>query len=188
MTRLKSCLGAWLLFVGYPVFAADDADWTARLERVEVMRATATSRQDAADAAFEAQRRACQEKFLVNSCINKAQTAYLAVSRENRAQRLEADALEREVKREQAQARTQRAEAEAAKRAAELSERERNVAAEREQAEAERARNEAKKQEKAASNLSRKAEREAAQQRKQAEHAARIAERKAKAERRQANN
>ena len=167
---------------------ADEADWEARLKRAADMQAAADAKKKVAEAVFAEQNIACQEKFMVNACVDKARQALFAETRESRQMQIEGNAIEREVKREQAQAREARLAAEAAQRAREYPEREQSQAATRAAADQQRQQKIDAKAAKAEAGARRKAAKAEAHQRKVAEHAARIAERKARAEAKAARN
>lgn len=173
--------GLILALLAVPALA-DEADWQRRLERARSMQDEAQQRQKAADAEFEQRSLACQSKFMVSGCVDDARKAHIAVTRETRQLRIDADALEREVKREQVKAREQERAAAAEVRERDLAERERRIAGERAAA-AEQARQEAAaaKAEKAAAGARRKAEQAEAHRRKVADHEARVAGKKARA-------
>jgi len=182
MERRFLSMLVWLpcVIAAMPATAAE-ADWQARLTQAATMQQDAAKRQKAADVEFDRQNIACQEKFLVNACVNKAREAHSAVSRESRQMEVEAAAIEREVKREQVQARDARVAAESEQRARELPERERSVAMERQTADLQRQQRMDAKVGKAEEGARRKSEREEAHRRKIAAHEARVAERKARA-------
>jgi len=186
--RSPSLVAGLILALSAGLVMANEADWEARLARASAMQTEADARLKAADAEFERRNVACQEKFLVNACVNKARDAHIAVTRESRQQQVEASALEREVRREQAAERAARVEAESERRSRELPARERSVAEERQQAESERQQVLADKQRKAEAQAQKRAERVEDHRRKVAEHEARVAERKARAARRAADN
>jgi len=185
--RMPTLLAGLLLALLSAQAVADEADWEARLQRASAMQGAAEDRQKAADAEFARNNVACQEKFLVNACVNEARDAHIAATRENRQQQIDASALERQVRREQAAARAARLAAESERRALELPAREQAVAAERRQAESERQLAQTDKQRKAEARARKRAEQTEAHRRKVAEHEARVAERKARADRRAAD-
>lgn len=79
---------------------------TADLQaRAGSLRASADQRRHAAETAFEAEKRRCYDKFLVNGCIADAKEVRLAAIRSARAEESEAAAIEREVRRRQFEAR-----------------------------------------------------------------------------------
>lgn len=167
---------------------ADEADWEARLKRAADMQSAADAKQKAAEAAFAGQNIACQEKFLVNACVDKARQAHFAETRESRRMQIEANTIEREVKREQAQAREARLAAEAAQRARDYPEREKSLAEERATADQQRQQKMDAKAAKAEAGARRKAAKAEEHQRKVAEHEAKVADRKARAEARAARD
>jgi outer membrane murein-binding lipoprotein Lpp len=172
--------GLILALLAVPALA-DEADWQRRLERARSMQDEAQQRQKAADAEFEQRSLACQSKFMVSGCVDDARKAHIAVTRETRQLRIDADALEREVKREQVKAREQERAAAAEVRERDLAERERRIAGERAAAEQARQEAAAAKAEKAAAGARRKAEQAEAHRRKVADHEARVAGKKARA-------
>ena len=153
--------------------AAREADWNARLERAGAMKA---------DAEYEAERLACQKKFLVNSCIDKARDKQVEVRRATRAQELEGTLLEREVRRERFAAKEAQRAAEAPVREAERATRVDEVEARRVADEARREQAREDKALKAEEGARAKAEREAAHRRKVEAHDAERAKRKAEAD------
>jgi colicin import membrane protein len=161
---------------------AEQSDWEARLTRAGSLQTAAGQRQQVADAELAEQSAACQQKFMVNACIDKARKAHLAVTKEVRKMEIEANALEREVKREQVRERDARLAAEAEQRKAELPARQEQLAAERAADEQRRQQRLQDKADKAEAGARRKAEQADAHQRKVAAHEAKIAKRKAKEE------
>ncbi|WP_234082933.1 hypothetical protein [Azonexus sp. R2A61] len=162
--------------------AAREADWNARLERAGALKAEAVKRQQAADAEYEAERLACQKKFLVNSCIDKARDKQVEVRRATRAQELEGTLQEREVRRERFAAKEAQRAAEAPVRDAERATRVDEVEARRVADEARREQAREDKALKADEGARAKAEREAAHRRKVEAHDAERAKRKAEAD------
>jgi colicin import membrane protein len=178
---LSVVAGLTLLVMAAPIWA-DEADWDARLKRAASLQADAELRQKSADAAFAAQNQACQQKFLVNACVDKARKANLAETKEVRQMEIEASALEREVKREQIRERDARVAAEAERRKTELPARQELLDAEAAADEARRQQRLKDRADKAEAGAQRKAEQAAAHQRKVAAHEAKIAKRKAREE------
>lgn len=161
---------------------AEPSDQEERLRRAASLQAAAGQRQQAADAEFAEQSAACQKKFMVNACIDKARKAHLAETKAVRKMEIEASALEREVKREQIRERDARVAAEAERRKTELPARQEQLDAARE---ADAQRRQQRLQDKAAkaeAGARRKAEEAAAHQRKLAAHEAKMAKRKAREE------
>lgn len=183
MKAVSLVFAAWLLLPVSPLLAdqAQERDWQARLERMEAMREEAGQREKAATAEFEQQNLACQEKFLVNACVDKARQANIAETRAIRRLRIDASDLERAVKREQLTARDAQAAAERAEREQSLPERQRLRTEDAQVVERERQQRLDEKAIKAEEGARRKAEREAAHQRKLDEHVARMAEREVRA-------
>jgi colicin import membrane protein len=186
--RSPSLVAGLILALLGGVAAADEADWEQRLAQVSAMRAEADARLKSANAEFDRESLACQKKFLVNACVNKAREAQVVATRESRQQEIEASALEREVRREQVAARAARVTAENERRAQELPVREQSVAEERRQADEARQQALTDKQRKADARAQKRAEQAEAHRRKVAEHEARVAERKARAARRAADD
>jgi len=177
--RYCAALAAFLL--PCCVTFAEDSAWEERLRQADTMRNDAAQRQRAADQAFSRNQLACQEKFLVNDCVNEARAEQIRVRQESREKVRQADAIERAVKREQLAARQAQAATDAEAKARNQPQRELEIA-ERDRADAAR-RNEiaARKARQAELGAKRKAEREAAHQRKVEAHARKVAAAEAKA-------
>ena len=176
-------VGAGLIFAMTASLGwADEADWEARMSRAASMKAEADQRQKTADEALAAQSRACQQKFQVNACIDKARKERNAITREVRQQQIDARNLEREVSRERGEVNKARLAADAEQRARDLPVRQAQVSSERSTAEQRQQQKLSNKAEKAEIGAQRKAEKAAAHERKVAAHQAKVAERKARAE------
>lgn len=160
---------------------AQEASWQARLDRVTRMQEEAGQREKLAAAEFEQQNLACQKKFLVNACVDKARQANIAETRAIRRLRIEAAEIERAVKREQLVARDAQAAAERVAREQSLPERQRLRGEDVQLVERERQQRLEEKARKAEEGARRKAEREAAHQRKLDAQVERMAEREARA-------
>lgn len=182
-----------LLAVGASALAADSepsaeqqADWQRRLDRAAALKAEGKARQEAADKRFAEADAACDRKFLVNACRDKARTEHLPEAREARRLENEGKALEREVKKEQLSDRDQRRAAAAPQHEADLRAREAETAAERRASAADEAATRAHKAQQAAEGSQRKAAEAERQRKKQEDHAARVARKMRDAERRAA--
>ena len=111
---------------------AQQADWQARLDKAEALKADAQARQLAADQTLQEQHAACFKKFLVYSCQSDAHKAHLAAQKEARLLENEGKALERAVKKEQLSDKDQRRSEAAPQRAADLQQRQAETSAEHE--------------------------------------------------------
>lgn len=174
-----------LLLCSLPALAAEGdaaAERQQRLDRAATLKADAAARKQRADALLEQQQLDCAKRFFVNSCRDEAKAEHLQTTLEARRLEDEADALERQARREEAAERERLRAAEAERKAAELAGRADAVAAERQAADAARSKRLADKERKAAEGARRKAEEAEQQRRKQADHAARVAKKKQQAE------
>ena len=162
------------------------ADWQARLDRAEALKADAQARQLAADLVLQEQYAACFKKFLVYSCQSDAHKAHLAAQKEARLLENEGKALERAVKKEQLSDKDQRRSEAAPQRAADLQQRQEEVSAEREAAMLQEAATRASKAQKAEEGSKRQAADAEKYQQKQTDHDARVAAKVKEAERRSA--
>ena len=178
---LSVLAGLALAVIAGPI-SADEANWEARLSRAASMKAEAEQRQKLADDALAAQNLACQQKFQVNACIDKARKERNTITREVRQQQIDARNLEREVKHEQGEVNKARLAADAEQRARDLPVRQEQVSSERSAAEQRQQQKLSKKAAQAEIGAQRKAEKAAAHERKVAAHQAKVAERKARAE------
>lgn len=157
------------------------ADWERRLERATALQSEGDAKKVEAEKLFEERKTACFRKFLVNRCQEAAYEDYIAAVKEGRRQSNEGKAIERQVKKEQLNARDMQRIADTPQHQAELREREADTAAARSAAAAEEAAMRARKAQQAQEGAQRKAGEAERQQRKQAEHEARVAEKKAEA-------
>jgi len=157
------------------------ADWDRRLERASALQTEGDTKKAEAEKLFEERKTACYRKFLVNRCLEAAYDDYIVTVKEGRRQSNEGKAVERQVKKEQLNARDMQRIADTPQHQAELKEREADTAAARSAAVAKEAEMRAKKAQEAAEGAQRKAGEAERQQRKQAEHEARVAEKKAEA-------
>lgn len=182
-----------LLAMPFAVLAADGAvaadqqtAWQARLDKATALQAEGKARQAEADRVLVERNAECATKFLINDCRRAASREHLTVTRETRRLENEGKAIEREVKREQMEARSKlRAEAEP-RRAAELELRQAESMNARQEAEDRVAAARAAKEAKAAEGEKRKIAEAEKKRRKQAEHDARIAKKMREAEQRAA--
>jgi colicin import membrane protein len=181
---LSACLFAFAaLAVAAGPVATDEqeADWERRLERASALQSEGETKKAEAEKLFEERKAACFRKFLVNRCQEAAYDDYIATAKEGRRQSNEGKAIERQVKKEQLNARDMQRIADTPQHQAELKEREADTTAARSAAAAEEAATRAKKAQQAEEGAQRKAGEAERQQRKQAEHEARVAEKKAEA-------
>ncbi len=162
--------------------AEQNADWEQRLQQAAALRRDSKARQAAADQRYEIDEPACFKKFLVNRCRDNAFRELTEASREARRLENEGKAIERQVRKEQLNARDLEAAARAPERAAKLEVLKEETAAARSEAELEEATTRAEKARKAEEGTRRKAEETERLRKKQAEHDARVAEKKEKAD------
>ena len=178
-------IALWLICL--PAFAAEAAasDRQQGLERAAALKADAASRRHRADARLEQQEAECARRFRVNDCRDDARAEHLERILEARALDNEAEAIERDIRREDAAARERERLAEMERREADRAERGPRVAAERQRAEEATAKHLADKKIKAAEGARRKAAEAEKLRKRQAEHAERVANKKRQAESRQ---
>ena len=126
------------------------ADWERRLERASALQSEGDTKKAEAEKLFEERKPACYRKFLVNRCLEAAYDDYIVTVKEGRRQSNEGKAIERQVKKEQLNARDMQRIADTPQHQAELKEREADTAAARSAAAAEEAATRAKKAQEAA--------------------------------------
>jgi colicin import membrane protein len=171
-----------------PAFAQVDsqpmseAERQGKLDKVRGLRDESARLQKEADARLKAKNEACHKKFLVSSCLEDAQKAHIAESREAKRKDLAAGELERDVKRRDVAVKNAKRAADAPKREADQkAQGEAYQANEAKRAE-ERAAKQAKKEQKAAEGRRKHAEAQLKHQQKleaQAKKEARGAEKRA---------
>lgn len=182
-----------LLALSFAALAADgevsadqQAAWQARLDKAAALQAEGKARQAEADQVLVQKNAECATKFLINDCRSAAAKEHLKLTRETRRLENEGHAIEREVKREQAEEREKLRAEEAPRRAADLELRQADSMNTRQVTEDKIAAARAAKAAKAAQGEKRKIAEAEKQRKKQADHDARIAKKVHEAEQRAA--
>lgn len=180
-----------LLAMPFAVLAADgevnseqQTAWQARLDKAADLQAKGKAQQAEADQMLVQKNTECATRFLVNDCRNAAAREHLKVTRETRRLENEGNAIEREVKREQARERSRQRTEEEPRRAADLALRQAESMTARQDAEDRIAATRATKEASAVEGEKRKIAEAEKLRRKQAEHDARVARKVREAEQR----
>lgn len=108
-----------------------ETDWAQRLEAIRQQRGDALQKKRAALVRYELERNGCYRKFLVTDCQEEARQRFLESTHEVRRLENEADAAERQIKKEKRLDKERRYLEEEPLRRAELRQREERVAQER---------------------------------------------------------
>lgn len=185
-------LAARLIFLVLPAFAAQAAeelgspeqraDWAHRFDKAKALSAEGHARREAAAKIRDAKDAECPKRFQVNACLKENSSEFTKV--DHQAQRLEneAQAIERQVRKEQLVEKDVARKANAARRQAELPELASETAAAQQKAEDRETRIRASKAVKAEAGMQRKAANAEKQRQRQAAHEARVAEKMKKAQ------
>lgn len=152
------------------------SDWAQRLEAVRQQRGDAVEKKRAATARYESERNDCYRKFLVTDCQEKARQRFLESTHEARRLENEADAAERQIKKEKRLDKERRYLAEEPLRRAELRQREERVAQERSRVQIAQEQKEAKQREKARLGALRRAQDDERLKQKKKRHDRKVAE------------
>lgn len=166
---------AWSAGEASTAATIQELEWEQRLERAGELQRRGAAGKAAAEKQLDEQSAGCYLKFLVNRCLDNAQSDYLVAYKDARRIENEGKAIERQVKKEQFAAREAKWAAEAPEREAGLQAREAETAAERAETQAEEAAKRESKARKAEEGAQRKAEDAERLRRKQADHEARVA-------------
>ena len=185
-------LAVRLIFLALPAFAAQAAegtgspeqraDWEQRFSKAKALSAEGHARREEAAKIRDAKDAECPKRFQVNACLKENSSEFTKV--DHQAQRLEneAQAIERQVRKEQLAEKDAGRKADAARRQAELPELESETAAAQQKAEDRETRIRASKAVKAEAGMQRKAANAEKQRQRQAAHEARVAEKMKKAQ------